>query len=458
MRPFSITLLSLLIFSQLPAKDQLRTWTNTDGVSLRATVVKVQKDSVTFRHADGRVFDYPLNKLTEENRKLLAQIQQQIEASAFNMESLNKPFSMNIWSKQPLWEESANEVASRMGLPKQSQTSTSSSFRRYPDHNSTYFKSLGARPYSIVMHAENNNPVSISMVFANKGDTSGDYSMQIDLDGKTIQANLTKLIGDPKRDYSDYGRYLRWDIEDTTFLLAVERNEYVSLQIIPTKSWSTSGTPHIPFEVMRKQVEERVVRKENGDIYIKDIPMVDQGPKGYCVPATFERILGYYSIPSDMYILAMVGKSQAGGGTNLGIMEQNLRREVRRNGRRWLTRGSRIDIKEIKRYIDQGTPILWGLTVYEDLNSHITMRSYERTNAKDLPSWAKENRPKNKRDLEQSLRKQEGTRHICMIIGYNPLTQEIAISDSWGPAYEIRWIFEEEMAALCTSNYHIISP
>ncbi len=457
MRHFFFTLFSLLIFSLLSAKDQLRTWTNTDGVSLRATVVKIQKDSVTFRHADGRVFDYPLNKLTEENRKLLAQIREQIQASAFKMDSLNAPFSMNIWSKQSLWEEAAGQVASRMGLPRESQTSTSSSFRKYPNHESAFFKSLGARPYSIVLHAENKLPVSISMVFANKGDTGGDYKMQIDLDGKIIQASLSKLLGEPKRDYSDYGRYLRWDVEDTTFLLAVERNEYVSLQIIPTKSWSTTGTPHIPFEAMRKQLEERVVRKENGDTFLKDIPMVNQGPKGYCVPATFERILRYYSIPGDMYVLAMVGESRAGGGTYLGVMEQNLRREVRRNGRRWLTRSSKVDIKEIKRCIDQGTPILWGMRVYEDLNHHFTMRSYERSNARDLPVWAKENRP-NKRNLEQGLRGQEWGGHVCMIIGYNPLTQEIAISDSWGPRFEIRWIFEEEMVAICSSNYHIISP
>src|SRR5690606_11978062 len=139
------------------------------------------------------------------NQQLLQQIQQQMQASAFKMESLNSPFSINIWSQQSLWQESADQVASRMGLPRESKTSSSSSFRRYPNHDVAYFKSLGARPYSIVLHAENNHPDSISMVFANKGDTSGDYSMQIDLDGKIIQANLSKWLGEPKRDYSDYG-------------------------------------------------------------------------------------------------------------------------------------------------------------------------------------------------------------------------------------------------------------
>ena len=30
--------------------------------------------------------------------------------------------------------------------------------------------------------------------------------------------------------------------------------------------------------------------------------------------------------------------------------------------------------------------------------------------------------------------------HICMVIGYNEATNEVAVSDSWGPRYEIRWV------------------
>ena len=41
--------------------------------------------------------------------------------------------------------------------------------------------------------------------------------------------------------------------------------------------------------------------------------MVNQGPKGYCVPATFERVLRTMGIESDMYLLAMLG------GTSLAV-------------------------------------------------------------------------------------------------------------------------------------------
>ena len=37
-----------------------------------------------------------------------------------------------------------------------------------------------------------------------------------------------------------------------------------------------------------------IVARSN--VVVTDIPMVDQGPKGYCVPATWERYLRYLGI------------------------------------------------------------------------------------------------------------------------------------------------------------------
>jgi len=38
--------------------------------------------------------------------------------------------------------------------------------------------------------------------------------------------------------------------------------------------------------------------------------------------------------------------------------------------------------------------------------------------------------------------------HLCMIIGYNSRTKEIATSDSWGKEFAERWLTLEEAAAL----------
>ena len=39
-----------------------------------------------------------------------------------------------------------------------------------------------------------------------------------------------------------------------------------------------------------------VEKADNGDIYVSNLPMVDQGAKGYCVAATVQRLFEYYGI------------------------------------------------------------------------------------------------------------------------------------------------------------------
>ena len=55
---------------------------------------------------------------------------------------------------------------------------------------------------------------------------------------------------------------------------------------------------------------------KTGEVVIPDVPMVDQGQKGYCVVAATERVLRYYSIDVDANELAQVANSDAERGTS----------------------------------------------------------------------------------------------------------------------------------------------
>jgi hypothetical protein len=46
--------------------------------------------------------------------------------------------------------------------------------------------------------------------------------------------------------------------------------------------------------------------------------------------------------------------------------------------------------------------------------------------------------------------------HLCMIIGYNEATNEIAVSDSWGKNYTIRWIHVDEAEAVSNKGGYVI--
>jgi hypothetical protein len=58
----------------------------------------------------------------------------------------------------------------------------------------------------------------------------------------------------------------------------------------------------------------KVKREANTKAIIEGVPMVDQGSKGYCAVASFERVLRHYGADVDMHDLANVAETY--GGTN----------------------------------------------------------------------------------------------------------------------------------------------
>ena len=54
----------------------------------------------------------------------------------------------------------------------------------------------------------------------------------------------------------------------------------------------------------------------SGDKWIKDVPMVDQGQKGYCAVASTERVMRLYGLPVDEHDLAQLADASGEGGTN----------------------------------------------------------------------------------------------------------------------------------------------
>ncbi len=174
---------------------------------------------------------------------------------------------------------------------------------------------------------------------------------------------------------------------------------------------------------------KNLTKSTNGDVHIKGIPMVDQGPKGYCVVASAQRLFEYYGIPADQHQIAQVAGTDAQKGTStvamaealgkidfrfktrfkiLGMLAETGLSEV---DERKMTVGKAVSeadfAKDIHRYIDEGIPLLWGLAL-------------------------------GKYPEEPSIAQQEGGNHMRMIIGYNDKTGHLLFSDSWGAGHELK--------------------
>ncbi|MBI5396259.1 MAG: C39 family peptidase [Verrucomicrobia bacterium] len=360
---------------------------------------------------------------------------------------MNTALGIPLWQDDALWDDTDAAVATRLSWPQESRTTTQSSFRLYARDDA---RVLGCRPYSLAFWAAKGKPTEFSMIFANKGDRSS--AAEMEQDAAAIERAFKSALGDPVAARFGQGsetrtKAHRWNWKGHALLLEVPRDNYVGVRIVPAAIADKEGRIERVSDVeLRQLLGQRVKRRDNGDVVVTDIPMVDQGPKGYCVPATWERYLRYLGIPADMYVLAMAGQTKAGGGTYAGLMAENVQSLVSRYGRKLSRVDAELKIMSLARYIDKGLPLMWGVFVEKDLYKELSTRAVERRKVTDWNGWIEQLKPKRKAAKQISVSPMNA--HLCMIIGYNGRTKEVATSDSWGKEFEERWLTLEEAAAL----------
>ncbi|MEO7318494.1 MAG: hypothetical protein ABIZ56_05855, partial [Chthoniobacteraceae bacterium] len=241
------------------------------------------------------------------------------------------------------------------------------------------------------------------------------------------------------------------------------RAEFVRLEVKPPPKGAAAligaGTPSLPRFDPAAHIQRDAV---SGDTFIKDVPMVDQGQKGYCVVASTERVMRYYGGDVDANELAQIANSDAGGGTSYHAMIAALKKVAAR---------LKVRVREIEKM--EATDIL---ALIKDYN-----RAAKKDGASQIPDPGRfidlgaifgamkadvlrETRTKNKSDLTRFQRTvaentgrgtpllwtvqlgiiadkdvpQSSGGHMRLIIGCNAKTNEILYSDSWGAGHELK--------------------
>jgi hypothetical protein len=409
-------------------------------------------------------------------RTLLCFLAASLSAADVTVEQVNKALGVELFADANLWDDDAKAVAERLAWPQESETTTDASYRLYPKDT---YRLLDCRPYSCSFVAESGKPSALSLMFANKGDAVSisskdvkdkakakardeqikDYKKDIAEDAKNLGEKLTALLGKPMSDRMGQGRATseavrRWDWNGHAFLLAAPKDEYVALRIVSVKSADDGGRTRVTDADLFARAKTRVEKRPNGDVVLKDIPMVDQGPKGYCVPATWERAMRYMGVPADMYVLAMAGQSGAGGGTSVVAIANGAKDAVTRGGRKIESFSGKIDPSTVAKYIDRGLPIMWAMFSTKQYNDIANERTKERVGMTDAAAWKKA--VADGRKGQKALQPNRNEGHVCMIIGYNKETGEVAVSDSWGPNYEERWILGVEATQVSQGSMTVI--
>lgn len=450
--------LSALLLS-LACGAEMHVFRSAEGETVKASFEGVSGDKIKLRREDGKTFELAKTDLSVVDQAYVA-VAAARAAAAYN--KINTAAGHPLTDGTPFSERKAETLAQALQLQPESQSKYGRSWRLYAAFAKDY-RLFGAMPYSVALYSDAAGlATNLSIVYANKGDfgstagfgqdhfkggstaTAGSLAEAMDKDDETIVKTLTAALGEGK--VLRYGegdtrrKITRWDWNDHSFLLSNEANEYVGLAVVSTECANAGGkSARVKDSEIKQRLLDSVVKAPNGDVYLTEIPMVNQGPKGYCVPATFERVMRTMGLEADMYLLAMVGQSKAGGGTSVELLLQNVRNQVYRKGRRTKDETfKQLRIRELRRYLDQGIPLIWGMCSVESYNKIANESAARRATVSDWKAYAATLKQEAAKITDAP--KPDDKRHCCMIIGYNEATQEIAVSDSWGAQFERRWV------------------
>ena len=219
----------------------------------------------------------------------------------------------------------------------------------------------------------------------------------------------------------------------------------------------------------KKSLPENVRREANGNIYISNIPMVDQGQQGYCVAAVLERVFLYYNIPVNQHTLAQLCGTTASGGTSVENMVKTLDDVSRKFGirihdeynlfpgssaisnlkklvssyNRLAKKARKKPVKMVIRnrmvYLDE---TIYGMDpeLYANVrNGDADFRKFQKIVIKNVQAgvpviWCVMLgiMP------EEKLSLQSKGGHMRLIIGFNEKNQEILYTDTWGIGHELK--------------------
>jgi len=274
--------------------------------------------------------------------------------------------------------------------------------------------------------------------------------------------------------------------------------EFVKILLVPLKVGTTgmsamTGGMSAARPRNARAVKENVTRNPAGDVWVGNVPMVDQGQKGYCAAAASERVLRYYGVEIDQHQIAQLADTAAEGGTTLEGMAMaisKIGRQFQLDKKELIAPESEgnFEKSEHAKLIDQ-----YNAVAKKRKAPVIDWKAYTSNRMVDLPAiWNAMDpailliaRSGQKQGLNQFAKNiklyvdqgvpllwsclvgkypeepplgQEGAfGHVRLIVGYNEQTKEVMYSDSWGPRHALKRLPQDQAWAM-TKGLIVLKP
>ena len=188
-------------------------------------------------------------------------------------------------------------------------------------------------------------------------------------------------------------------------------------------------------------IKEQVTTAENGDVIISNVPMVNQGSRGYCAIGTLAMITQYYGLDVNIDQLASKAGYKEGDVSNAAVIP--IYDAAAKAAKLRMVRQDKFDFRDAMRAVSKGKPLLvWRYFSRErdDFHSKFAARLV-RNPTEELPNPRKD---KEERDLWPTF---DSGGHASLITGYNKERGEVLFTESWGENNRNRRMKAEEMQA-----------
>ncbi len=202
----------------------------------------------------------------------------------------------------------------------------------------------------------------------------------------------------------------------------------------------------------RQQMRENVQTLENKDVIIENIPMFDQGTRGYCAIGTLAMITQYYGLNVNIEQLAAKGGYKEGDVSNASVIP--IYQAAAKEAKLRMTQGSKFDFRDAMREIERGRPVLvWRYFSYPRNAVHTRFKAaYDADPTATLPDPRKD-----KTEKSQWPKPADGG-HASLITGFNKERDEVLFTESWGEEKRHRRMRAEEMEATCYAVFGFEPP
>lgn len=308
------------------------------------------------------------------------------------------------------------------------------------------------------------HPASLLIVLYNKGDDGNIDKKEFDERVKSAMAALDAVCGvkGKKKNVAakESGVKLKawaWEWENGAAMLEAHNTgrgkkdfeaEFIRLRM--AKDMAGLGRGSASDAGSRRELAGNVKRTDEGDVWIDNIPMVDQGEKGYCLPATVARVFSYYGMDGvDMHAMAAMCDTVAGGGTTISGMLEALEKIGSRFHVRVMTikdKGKKPGPEEIVESYNKlakrkGKPASRGFIGVADRDIDNALSIFDQEILEESFPVKKAAMKKWFRPVYKSI--DSGIPvlwgipgHMRLIIGYNEQKGLIYYSDTWGAGHE----------------------